>query len=117
MIIKYGNKEDCIVAGIVVADSKEEEYNGENFVKFGLGIGKDKDGNNVSVWNRKIDLKKSDRVLVCGKLKINQKDDKTFYSISADYISKETCEKNPPAHMALLDEPEMKETEDDSLPF
>lgn len=81
-------------------------------------MGKDKDGNNlpivnITVWNRKLTVKKGDRVLACGKLKQTQKDDKTYYSMSADFVIKESNEKQvtPPP------QPELVEIDDDDLPF
>lgn len=117
MFIKRDGKDDCIIAGAVVADAKEKEYNGEAFIEFGIGMGKDKEGNNlpivnITVWNRKIDIKKGDRVIACGKLKLTQKEDKTYYSMSADFVAKETSEKREPAP-----QPEPTEVDDDDLPF
>jgi len=118
MFIKRDGKDDCIIAGVVIADAKEKEYNGETFYEFGIGMGKDKDGNNlpivnITVWNRQVDIKKGDRVAACGKLKQTQKDDKTYYSMSADFVSKETSAKKP----TPPPQPELTEVDDDDLPF
>lgn len=118
MFIKRDGKDDCIIAGMVVGDAKTKEYNDKEFIEFGIGMGKDNDGNdlpivNITIWNRKLDIKKGDRVLACGKLKVNKKDDKTYYSMSADFATKETSEKK-------VEEPkqsELTEIDDDDLPF
>lgn len=118
MFIKREGKEDCIIAGCAVGDLKEKEYNGEPFVEFGIGMGKDKDGNNlpivnITVWNRKLTVKKGDRVLACGKLKQTQKDDKTYYSMSADFVIKEATEKKE----TEAQDNDYTDIDDDSLPF
>lgn len=117
MFIKRDGKDDCIIAGPVVSDAKEKEYNGEPFVEFGIGMGKDKDGNNlpivnITVWNRKMEIKKGDRVLACGKLKQTTKEEKTYYSMSADFVTKETTGKKEEAPQA-----DLEQIDDDSLPF
>lgn len=117
MFFKREKKDDCVIAGLVVVDTKEKEYNGEKYLEFALGMGKDESGNNlplvnVSVWGRRVDVKKGDRVAVFGKLKQTTKDDKVYYSMSADCVVKEISVKNenPP-------QPELTEIDDDSLPF
>jgi len=117
MLIKRDGKDDCVIAGIVIGDAKTKEYNGDEFIEFGIGMGKDSDGNNlpivnITVWNRKFDIKKSDRVFACGKLKVTKKDDKTYYSMSADFVAKETSEKKVEEA-----QPELTPVDDDSLPF
>lgn len=118
MFIKRDGKDDCLIGGMVVADAKTKEYNEKEFIEFGIGMGKDADGNdlpivNITVWNRKLDIKKGDRVLAGGKLKVTKKDNKTYYSISADFAMKETSEKK----VEEQKQPELTEIDDDSLPF
>lgn len=117
MFLKREGKEDCIIAGPTVGDAKEKEYNGDKFIEFGVGMGKDSEGNNlpivnITVWNRTLDIKKGDRVVACGKLKQTKKDDKVYYSMSADFVAKESSAKReaPP-------QPELTEIDDDDLPF
>lgn len=117
MFIKRDGKDDCMIAGCTVGDAKEKEYNGEPFIEFGIGMGKDKDGNNlpivnITVWNRKLTIKKGDRVFACGKLKQTQKDDKTYYSMSADFVCKEDTEKKEADPQA-----DTEPINDDDLPF
>lgn len=117
MFLKRDKKDDCIIAGLVVVEPKEKEYNGKKFTEFALGMGKDENDNdlplvNVSVWGRRVDVKKGDRVAAFGKLKQASKDDKVYYSMSADCVIKEISVKNenPP-------QPELTEIDDDDLPF
>lgn len=117
MFFKRDKKDDCMIAGMVVVDLKEKEYNDNIFYEFGVGFGKDENGNdlpivNVTTWGRKIDVQKYDRVFVCGHLKTNQKDDKTYYSLNADFVMKENCQKRQttPKDLTPVDD-------DDSLPF
>lgn len=97
MIIKIDKNDGRMVVGTVISDIKEDEYNGKAVYKFGLGIGKDENGNdlpivNVVMWNRRIAIVKYDKVLACGKLKVTQKEDKTYYSLTADFVSVENSE-------------------------
>ena len=95
MFIKRDKKDDCLIAGFVVGDQKNKEYNGKNYVEFGISMGKDENGENlpivnVAVWERQIPtIHKGDRVLAAGKLKSAEKDGKTYYSLSADFCIKE----------------------------
>lgn len=116
MFLKRDKKDDCIISGPVVVDMKEKEFNGKVFNEFGMGMGKDEKGNNlpivnVTLWDRTMDIKKGDRVAVFGKLKVTQKDDKTYYTLTADCVIKEISEKRQTTP------PELTETEDDDLPF
>ena len=119
MFIRRDKKEDCIIAGMVISDAKEKEYNGKKFIEFGVGIGKDEEGNNlpivnIAIWEREIEIQKGDRVLACGKLKITQKEDKTYYSMHADFVSKEnTTKAQKQEEKKVLLEP----VEDDDIPF
>lgn len=117
MFIKREKKDDCVIAGMAVSDLKEKEYNSKTFYEVGISVGKDEKGNdlpivNVSIWGRKVDIKKYDKILACGRLKTNQKEDKIYYSLTADFIVKEQNEKIQETP------PELKEIEeDDDLPF
>lgn len=116
MFIKRDKKDDCLIAGMAVGDIKEKEYNFKPFYEVAISIGKDEKGNdlpivNVSIWGRKLDIKKYDKIFACGKLKINQKEDKTYYSLTADFIMKEQTTKYESVP------PELTPVDDDSLPF
>lgn len=114
MFIKRDNKKDAIVAGYVVGDMKEKEFDGKKFFEVGVSMGKDVGIVNVSVWGRKPeDIKKGDRILAGGEFKATKKDDKTYYSLSADFVMKENSTK-------IVEETQPELTpieEDDSLPF
>lgn len=114
MFIKRDNKKDAIVAGYVVGDMKEKEFDGRKFFEVGVSMGKDAGIVNVAVWGRKPEeIKKGDRILAGGEFKATKKDDKTYYSLTADFIIKENSSKT------VEDlQPELTEIEDDdSLPF
>lgn len=120
MFIKREKKDDCLIAGFVVGDQKNKEYNGKKYVEFGISMGKDENGENlpivnVAVWERQIPaIHKGDRVLAAGKLKSAEKDGKTYYSLSADFCIKEVVEAvNVPTPADL----EPVEVDDDDLPF
>ncbi len=115
MFFKRDKKDDVQIAGVAISDIKEKEYQGKVFFEVGVGVGKDEQGNdlpliNVTMWGRKIDIKKGDRIYACGKLKVTQKDDKKYFSLTADFVAKEESEKRQTTP------PELTETEDD-LPF
>lgn len=94
MFLKRENKTDAMVAGYVVGDMKEKEYDGKKFYEVGVSMGKDGGIVNVAVWNRKPeDIKKGDYVFAAGQFKATKKDDKTYYSLTADFISKENSTK------------------------
>lgn len=112
MFIKREGKEDSIVAGMAVGDMKEKEYNGKTFYEVGVSMDKDHIVN-VAVWNRKpVQIKKYDIVYAAGKLKVQKKDDKTYYSLTADFIAKENSVKveDCPSELTPIEE-------DDDLPF
>lgn len=114
MFIKRDNKKDAIVAGYVVGDMKEKEFDTKKFYEFGISMGKDAGIINVTIWGRKpAEIKKGDHVLACGEFKVTKKDDKTYYSLTADFIIKENSTK-------IVEDlqPELTEIEEDgSLPF
>lgn len=112
MFIKREGKDDCIIAGMAVADMKTKTYDEKEFYEIGVGVAEDQ-VINVTVWNRKPqDIKKYDRVIACGKLKVTKKDDKTFYSLTADFVAKEQTSKAETQPVQ-----ELTEIDDDSLPF
>ena len=120
MFLKREKKDDCIIAGYVVGDEKHKEYNGKNYVEFGISMGKDEEGENlpiinISVWERQIpEIKKGDRVLAAGKLRATEKDGKVYFSLSADFCIKEIVENAP----ELTDKmPSLEPIDDDDLPF
>lgn len=122
MFIKRDKKDDCLISGYVVGDQKIKDYNNEQFIEFGISMGKDENDENlpivnVAVWKRNIpEIKKGDRVLAAGKLKITTKDDKTYYSLTADFCIKElTCENAPKTPYKVDAEP--TPIDDDDLPF
>lgn len=94
MFIKRENKTDATVAGYVVGDMKEKEFDGKKFYEFGVSMGKDAGIVNVAVWNRKPEgIKKGDHVFAAGQFKATKKDDKTYFSLTADFIIKENSTK------------------------
>lgn len=120
MFIKRDKKDDCLIAGYVVSDQKEREYNGKQYIEFGIGMGKDESGENlpivnISVWERKLqDIKKGDRVLAAGKLKVTEKEDRKYYSMTADFCIKEfICE----AQKQNTYKDGLEIVDNDSLPF
>lgn len=113
MFIKRDKKNDAIIAGFVVGDMKEKEFDGKKFYEVGISMGKDVGITNVAIWNRKPEeIKKGDYVLACGHFKVTTKDDKTYYSLTADYISKENSTK-----IVEETDPDLVPIEDNSLPF
>lgn len=117
MILIRHKKDDAIVANYTVGDVKEKEFDGKKFQEVGVSMGKDSSGNNlpivnITIWGRKVDIKKGDRILAAGKLKITKKDDKTYYSLSADFVMKEDSIKEDyvPEGCEQLED-------DDDLPF
>lgn len=120
MFIKNENKDDCLIAGYVVGDQKVKEFEGKQFVEFGIGMGKDSQGENlpiinITIWERQIPtIKKGDRVLAGGKLKVTKKDDKKYYSLNADFCIKEVT-----AAEQKQEEPDYEpiDINDDDLPF
>ena len=118
MFIKRDGKDDCLIAGFVVGDQKNKEYNGKKYIEFGISMGKDEKGENlpivnVAVWERQIPaIHKGDRALAAGKLKMAEKDGKTYYSLSADFCIVEAIE------TASIPAPaDMEPVDDDDLPF
>ena len=94
MFLKRENKTDAMVAGYVVGDMKEKEYDGKKFYEVGVSMGKDAGIVNVAVWNRKPEeIKKGDYVFAAGQFKATKKDNKAYYSLTADFISKENSTK------------------------
>jgi single-stranded DNA-binding protein len=131
MIIKRDDKDDCLVSGMAISDSEVKDYNGKEYTKFSIGMGKNElneynEPVQVTVWERSIPaIKKGDRVLVGGRLKITEgtKKDGTpteYFNLTADFCIKETSinsgtestQKKVKAEPAKL-EP----IDDDSLPF
>ena len=111
-VIKREGKADCIVAGMAVGDMKQKEYDDKTFYEVGVGVGNEQIIN-VAIWNRKpIQISKYDRVLAVGQLKATTKEDKTYYSLNADFITKETAE-----GFEIKQKEELAEIDDDSLPF
>ena len=87
--IKRENKGDAIVAGMVVGDMREKDYDGKKFYEIPVSLTKES-VINVAVWNRKPeDIKKYDHIIAVGEFKQAQKDDKIYYSLTADFIAKE----------------------------
>lgn len=117
MFLQRSGKEDSLIANYTVDDIKEKEFDGKKFYEVGVSMGKDANGENlpivnVAIWGRKIDIKKGDRILAVGKLKVTKKDDKTYYSLTADFVAKEDSLK-----IEVAPQPELSPTEDDDLPF
>jgi len=121
MFIKREKKDDCLISGYVVGDQKQKEYNGKSFIEFGISMGKDENGENlpivnISVWERKVPtIFKGDRVLACGKLQAAKKDDKTYYSLNADFCIKEITANNDTSTQTT--QAELEPIDDDDLPF
>ena len=122
MFIKREKKDDCIIAGYVVGDQKTKEFNDKTYVEFGISMGKDDNGDNlpivnISVWDRTLPtISKGDRVLAAGKLKATKKDDKVYYSLTADFCIKEILADRT-SKQAENNTPELEPIDDDSLPF
>lgn len=114
MFIKRSDKKnDAIIAGYVVGDMKEKEFDGRKFYEFGISMGKDAGIVNVAIWGRKpTEIKKGNYALAAGQFKTTTKDDKTYFSLTADFIAIEDSTK-------IVEEiqPELTEIDDDSLPF
>lgn len=112
-IKRNGDKNDCVVAGMVVDDMRTKEFEDKTFYEIPVSMGKDAGVINVAVWSRKpAEIKKYDHVLAAGQLKVTTKDDKTYYSLTADFIIKEDSvrvEEKPKADLEPID--------DDGLPF
>lgn len=112
-IKRQGEKNDCIVAGMVVNDMRTKEFENKTFYEIPVSMGKDAGVVNVAVWERKPeDIKKYDHIVALGQLKVATKDDKTFYTLTADFIAKEMTSKIEPKQQE-----ELTEIDDDSLPF
>lgn len=122
MFIKREKKDDCLISGYVVCDQKIKEYNGKQFVEFGISMGKDENDENlpivnVAIWERNIpEIKKGDRVLATGKLKVTTKDDKIYYSLTADFCIKEILCDGAQRTVKKVEE-EAVSIDDDDLPF
>lgn len=117
MFIQRVGKDDAIIANYTVGDIKEKEFDGKKFYEVGVSMGKNASGDNlpivnVTIWGRKMDIKKGDRIAAFGKLKVNKQDDKTYYSLTADFVMKEDSLK-----IEVASQPELTPTEDDDLPF
>ena len=122
MFIKREKKEDCLIAGFVIGDQKQKEYNGKSYIEFGISMGKDESGENlpivnVTIWERAIPtVNKGDRVLAAGRLRTTEKDGKTYYSLTADFCTKEQTVSS--VEKVLNQHPELTPIEDDdTLPF
>ena len=110
MIIKRGEKPDCIVAGMAIDNIREKEYDGKIFYEVPVSIGKGAEIINISIWGRRPEgIVKYSKVFACGKMKTNsvEKDGKakTYYSLTADFI------------MAEALTPTSSAEEDNKLPF
>lgn len=122
MFIKRDKKDDCLIAGYVVGDQKSKDYNGKPYVEFGISMGKDENGENlpivnVTVWERNLpQIHKGDRVLAAGKLKKTEKDDKTYFSLNADFCIKEILGEIAPKSTQYT-QTELEPIDDDDLPF
>lgn len=122
MFIKRDKKNDCLIAGYVVGDQKEKDFNGKPYIEFGIGMGKDEQGENlpivnITVWDRSIPtIRKGDRVLAAGKLKITEKEDKTYYSLTADFCIKEILNLSTAESIKEYDST-LAPVDDDDLPF
>ena len=122
MFLKRDKKDDVVISGYVVGDQKVKEYNDKTYIEFGISMGKDENGENlpivnISVWDRSIPvISKGDRVLAAGKLKATKKDDKVYYSLTADFCIKETVGENAPKK-AQDTQAELEPIDDDDLPF
>lgn len=122
MFIKRDKKDDCLIAGYVVGDQKNKEFNGKNYIEFGISMGKDDAGENlpivnIAVWDRTVPtIKKGDRVLAAGKLKCTKKEDKVYYSLNADFCIKEILGENN-AEKPKDEDVEVMPIDDDDLPF
>lgn len=111
-------KEDCLLSGYLIADQREKEYDGRSFIELPVNVGKNEEGEerpiiNVAVWRKQFPFNKGDHILAAGKLKVTKKDDKTYYSLTADFIAKETVVETyqkPAKELTSIDD-------DDSLPF
>ena len=93
-IKRNGEKNDCVVAGMVINDMRTKEFEDKTFYEIPVSMGKDAEIINVTVWNRKPEeIKKFDHVLACGQLKVQKVDKdgetKTYYTLNADFIVKE----------------------------
>lgn len=116
-IKRNGEKNDCVVAGMVINDMRTKEFEDKTFYEIPVSMGKDAEIINVTVWNRKPEeIKKFDHVLACGQLKVQKVDKdgetKTYYTLNADFIVKENCVK-----AQEKTQPELEPIDDDSLPF
>lgn len=118
MFIKRENSDDCIIAGYVILDQKEKEFEGREFIEVAVNVGKNSQGEdlpliNITVWRKLFPFKKGDHVIAAGKLRVTKKDDKTYYSMNAEFIAKEEVfnrfEDKPAKDLTPID--------DDSLPF
>lgn len=116
--IKRDGKNDCIVAGMVVNDMRTKEFEDKTFYEIPVSMGKDAGVVNVAVWGRKPEnIKKFDYVFAVGQLKVSKKtnddgEEKTYYSLTADFVAKEQTakvENKPKEELAPID--------DDALPF
>lgn len=116
-IKRNGEKNDCVVAGMVINDMRTKEFEDKTFYEIPVSMGKDAEIINVTVWNRKPEeIKKFDHVLACGQLKVQKVDKdgemKTYYTLNADFIVRETSSKIVEDKSA-----ELEPIDDDGLPF
>lgn len=115
-IKRNGDKNDCLVAGMVIGDMKQKAYEGTIFYEIPVSMGSKEAGVvQVTVWNRKPgEIEKFDHVLAVGQLKVTQKEDKVYYSLKADFIMKE---QSTPVEDDFKDEIAPDNYDDDNLPF
>ncbi len=117
-IKRSGDKNDCLVAGMVVDDMRSKTFEDKSFYEIPVSMGKDAGIISVTVWNRKPeDIKKYDHVLAGGQLKVTKKtseegEEKTYYSLNADFVVKEKTQK-----VEEKPQEELEPIDDDSLPF
>lgn len=118
MFIKRTDKNDAIVSGMVVNDMREKTYEDRTFYEIPVSMGKDAGILSVTVWNRKPEeIKKFDHVFCCGQFKkvtrtSEDGEEKTYYSLDADFVIKETSSK-----IAKDQSQELVIVDDGDLPF
>lgn len=119
-IKRSGEKNDCIVSGMAVDNMREKTYEDKKFYEIPVSMGKDAGIVSVTVWNRKpAEIKKYDHVLACGMLKVAKKtndagEEKTYYSLNADFVIKEALDIPKTSEKPQED---LQPIDDDDLPF
>ena len=117
-IKRSGDKNDCLVGGMVVDDMRSKTFEDKSFYEIPVSMGKDAGVISVTVWGRKPEeIKKYDHVLAGGQLKVTKKtteegEEKTYYSLNADFVVKERTQK-----VEEKPQEELEPIDDDSLPF